>query len=205
MLNRAFMLLVALWLTGCSTIPEQLEVADGTNLLSYQDAASKSDQVLGHTVRWGGVIANIKNMPEMTMLEMVYFPLRAYGRPVAGDESIGRFRVFVSGFMDPMVYKVGRSLTFTGQFTGLQEGLVGEHKYVFPTVQSTAYHLWQEIQRVDISGVHIWPYDFWHHGYGFGRPYRSRIIIRGSSSKNYAPSGGTTLPKPVNVPSRDER
>ena len=205
MLNRAFMLLIALWLAGCSTIPEQLQVAEGTNLLSYQDAASKSEQVLGQTARWGGVIANIKNMPEMTMLELVYYPLRGYGRPVAGDESIGRFRVYVDGFMDLMVYNVGRSLTFTGQFTGLQEGLVGEHKYVFPTIQSTGYHLWQEIQRVDISGVHIWPYDYWHYGYGFGRPFHSRIIIRGSSSKNYAPTGGTTLPKPVSSAPKDKR
>ncbi|MFT4937652.1 MAG: outer membrane lipoprotein [Paraglaciecola sp.] len=203
MLNRAIMLFVTFWLTGCSIIPEQLQLADGTNLLSYQDAASNSEQVLGQTARWGGVVAKIKNMSEMTIVEMVYYPLRSYGRPVSGDESIGRFRVYVNGFVDPMVYSVGRSVTFTGQFTGLQEGLVGEHKYVFPTIQSSAYHLWQEIQRVDISGVQIWPYDYWHGGHRY--PYHGRIIIRGSSSNHFAPVGGTTLPKPVSSPSRQER
>ena len=191
MLNRAFMLLVMLWLTGCSNIPEQIQLADDTNLLSYQDAASKSEQVSGQIARWGGVIAKIENKPEITVLEIVYYPLRGYGRPVSRDESIGRFRVNVNGFMDPMVYNVGRSVTFTGEFTGLEEGLVGEHKYVFPTLQSSGYHLWRDIQRVDISGIHMWPYDYWHRGYP--RAYHRRIIIRGSSSNNFAPTGGTTL------------
>jgi outer membrane lipoprotein len=203
MLNRAFMLLVMLWLTGCSTIPEQIMVADDTNLLGYQDAASKSAEMTGHIARWGGVIAKIENKPETTMLEIVYYPLRGYGRPVSRDESIGRFRVYVNGFMDPMVYKVGRSITFAGEFTGLEEGLVGEHVYVFPTIQSSGYHLWQEVQRVDISGIHIWPYDY-RHGRYF-RPYHGRIIIRNSGSNNFAPVGGTTLQKPVSSPARQER
>jgi outer membrane lipoprotein len=203
MLNRAIMLLVILWLTGCSNIPEQIQLAEDTNLLSYQDAASKSELVSGQTARWGGVIAKIENKPEMTVIEMVYYPLKSYGRPVSRDESIGRFRVYVNGFMDPMVYNVVLSVTFTGEFSGLEEGLVGEHKYVFPTIQSSGYHLWQQIQRVDISGIHMWPYDYWHRGYP--RPYHRRIIIHGSSTNNFAPKGGTTLPKPVSAPSRKEQ
>lgn len=199
------MLLVALWLTGCSTLPEDIQLPVGTNLVSYQQAASQGEQVVGQKVRWGGVIARIENQPDSTMLELVYYPLRSYGRPVSGDESMGRFRVYVDGFMDPMVYQQGRSMTFTGELRGVEEGLVGEHKYVFPTIQSGAYHLWQNIQRVDVTGVHIWPYSYWYGWYP--RPYHHRVIIRGSNTRHYGnPShAATTKPRPVARPARQEK
>jgi outer membrane lipoprotein len=202
---KVSMLLVAFWLGGCSTIPENLQVTDGTNLVSYQDAASKAEQVKGQTARWGGVIAKVENKADSTMLEMVYYPLRSYGRPISGDESMGRFRVYVNGFMDPMIYQKGRSMTFTGELTGLEDGLVGEHKYVFPSMSSSAYHLWKNVQNVDVTRIHVWPYDYWHGWYP--RPYHRRLIIRGSSSSHSgkASSSGSTKPKPISRPQAQER
>lgn len=186
--------LVMLLVTACSTIPERIQLPEGTNLISYQDAASKAEQSKGQKARWGGVIAKIDNKAEKTVLEVVYYPLKSYGRPIAGDESIGRFRVYVDGFMDPMVYKVGRSMTFSGEFTGLEQGLVGEHKYVFPTLQSMGYYLWQDIQQVDVTSVHVWPYDYWSGWYP--RPYSRGIYIR-SSGRSALPAGAATKPLPV--------
>ena len=35
-------------------------------------------------------------------------------------------------------------MTFTGELSGVEEDLVGEQRYVFPTLKSTAYYLWQK-------------------------------------------------------------
>ena len=158
-------------------------------------------------VRWGGAIAKVENKPDSTVFEMVYYPLTRYGRPIPGEESMGRYRIHVNGFMDPMVYQVGRLMTFTAQLNGLEKGLVGEHEYVFPTASVKAYYLWKNVQRVDVSSVHIWPYDYWYGHYP--RPYHRRLIIRNSNTSGYKgnsvrPSGAVTLPKPVNV-KRTER
>jgi len=202
---KVSMLLVAFWLTGCSTLPENIQLPAGTNIISYQQAASQDEQMVGQMVRWGGVIAKIKNQPDSTMLEMVYYPLRSYGKPVSGDESIGRFRVYVDGFMDPMVYQQGRLMTFTGELKGVEEGMVGEQKYVFPFLQSSAYHLWQNIQQVDVIGIHTWPHYYWNGWYP--RPYHHRVIIRGSNAPHHGHSSSTatTKPKPVARPARQER
>ncbi|MFT4994862.1 MAG: outer membrane lipoprotein [Paraglaciecola sp.] len=202
---KVSMLLAALWLTGCSTLPENIQLPEGTNLVTYPQAASQGEQVQGQMVRWGGVIAKIENKPDATMLELLHYPLRSYGKPVSGDESTGRFRVYVKGFMDPMVYQQGRSMTFTGELKGLEEGLVGEHKYVFPSIESNAYHLWKNIQRVDITGIHMW-----NHGYGYSwrlRPFHHRAIIRGSNTHHYdnASPAATTKPKPVARPARQKK
>lgn len=189
-------ILMAVWMTGCSVIPDKIQLPEGSQLTRYEDAAAKSDQVKGQWARWGGVIAKVDNKADNTVFEVVYYPLKSYGRPVISDESMGRFRVYVKGFMDPMVYKVGRAMTFTGQLSELEEGLVGEHKYVFPTIQSNGYYLWQEIQQVDVTSINVWPYDYW--GGWYPRPYHRGIIIR-SGGRSSAPSGAATQPKPVDV------
>jgi outer membrane lipoprotein len=195
--------LVAFFLVGCSTFPDKLQLADTSQLVTYEDAASKAEQVKGQLLRWGGAIAKVENKPDSTVFEMVYYPLNGYGRPVSGDESMGRFRIHVNGFMDPMVYKVGRLMTFTAELKDLENGLVGEHKYVFPTANVKAYYLWKNVQRIDVNAVHVWPYQYWYGHYP--RPYHRSLIIRASNGNNThrvkttRPSGATNYPKPVNA------
>ncbi len=204
MFIRTFLLFSIFTLTGCVGFPEQLEVADTNALVSYQQAASKAQQVEGKPIRWGGAIASIENKQQSTVLEVVYYPLTGYGRPIVDDESMGRYRVHINGFMDPMVYQVGRLMTFTGTLKGVEEGLVGEHNYVFPSVEGDNYYLWKKLQRVDISTVDMWPYDHWWGLYP--RPYHRRVIIRTHSDSHHPQSGPTrkpsrvtTYPKPVDT------
>jgi len=200
---RISTLLLALFLAGCSTFPDKLQLEDTTQLVIYEDAASKAEQVKGKMLRWGGAIAKIENKADSTVFEMVYYPLNRYGRPISDDESMGRYRIHVNGFMDPMVYQVGRLMTFTAELNGLEKGLVGEHEYVFPTANAQAYYLWKNVQRIDINDVHVWPYQYWYGHYP--RPYHRRLIIRGSSGNSHnggnspRPSGATTYPKPIKI------
>ena len=195
--------LVALFLVGCQTFPDKLQLEDTAQLVIYEDASSKAEQVKGKMLRWGGAIAKVENKPDSTVFEMVYYPLNGYGRPVSGEESMGRFRMSVKGFMDPMVYQVGRLMTFTGELNGLENGLVGEHEYVFPAATVKAYYLWKNVQRIDVSSVHVWPYQYWYGHYP--RPYHRRLVIRTSGGNNshrvksIRPSGATHYPKPVNT------
>ena len=210
---RLCTLLAALFLAGCSSFPDKLQVDDTTQLVIYEDAASKAEQVKGKMIRWGGAIAKVENKPDSTVFEMDYYQLNGYGRPIAGEESMGRYRIHVKGFMDPMVYQVGRLMTFTAQLNGLEEGMVGEHKYIFPTADVSAYYLWKNAQRIDIGRVHVWPYQHWYINHP--RPYHRGVIIRGSVGTNGSnstrssgnatrPSGVINYPKPVNT-KRTER
>ena len=205
---RMCTILVSLFLVGCSTFPDKLQIDDTTQLITYEDAASKADQVKGKMLRWGGAIAKVENKPDSTIFEMVYYPLNGYGRPISGDESMGRFRMSVNGFMDPMVYKVGRLMTFTAQLDGLETGLVGEHEYVFPTATVDAFYLWKNSQRVNVRNMHAFPHQYrigGFHNWYYPRHYRRNVFIRGStgnsnrSIKSTRASGATSYPKPVNT------
>ncbi|WJG08208.1 Slp family lipoprotein [Aliiglaciecola sp. LCG003] len=181
-------LFAVILLSGCVSVPESVQVDKNVELLSYEKASADPEGNLDKMARWGGVIAQIENLPDATMLEILHYPLRTYGRPIISDQSIGRFRVYVDGFLDPMVFQKGRAVTVAGKLIGVEEGTVGEHKYVFPTLQSTGYHLWKEIERVEVSTIHMWPYQsYWGFPY---RPYHQRIIIRGGQRQTQ----GAALP-----------
>lgn len=205
---RIYALLGTLLLAGCSTFPDKLKLEDTTQLVMYEDAASKAEEVKGKILRWGGAIAKVENKQDSTVFEMVYYPLNGYGRPISGEESMGRYRIHVNGFMDPLVYQVGRLMTFTGELNGLEKGLVGEHEYVFPTANVKAYYLWKNVQRIDVTSVHVWPYQYWYGHYP--RRYNRNFFIRSSNGHNGTrvnsprPSGATTYPKPVKV-TRDKQ
>jgi outer membrane lipoprotein len=176
MLGKISVLLAVLYMAGCTTVPDSLQVAEEVQLVDYPEVVSSPQQSIDKLARWGGVIAEIENQSDVTMLELVFYPLRSYGKPLVSDESIGRFRVYVDGFLDPMVFAKGRLATFTGQVLGVEDGLVGEQKYVFPTLHSQGYHLWKDVQKVDVSAVYVWPYWYgWHSS-----PFYPRMYIRGS-------------------------
>lgn len=161
--------LLLLTLSGCVSFPDSVQVPEGTNVVTYEQVASNPEITKNKIAQWGGVVASVENQKDSTLVEMVYYPLRSYGRPSVGKESIGRFRVYVNGFLDPMVYQQGRSMTFSGAVVGTEEGLVGEHNYIFPTLQASGYHLWEDIDRIDVTTISVWPY--YHHGYwGIGHP-----------------------------------
>lgn len=182
-ISRLTAFVAVLILAGCTAVPESIQVADENVLVSYRQANENPAVNKGKPARWGGVIAKVENLPDATMLEVLHYPLRSYGRPVSGDESMGRFRVYVDGFLDPMVFESGRTVTFAGDLIGVEEGAVGKHRYVFPTMQSKGYQLWKEIERVEVSAIHMWPYyDPWGWRYG---PYHQRVIIRRSGGYHH--------------------
>ncbi len=186
-------------ISGCATFPDALQVSDESQLVTYQQVSAQPQASKGKLARWGGEIASIKNKPEMTVLEVVHYPLKSYGRPIDQDESIGRFRVNVDGFLDPMVYEKGRLVTFTGTVLGVEKGLVGEHEYVFPSLSSSAYHLWKKVTEQRTS-LHIWPYGY-YSGFGWShRPYRGIFVVPRKSSIS---SNSTAGPRKVGRPSSE--
>jgi outer membrane lipoprotein len=88
--------------------------------------------------------------------------------------------------MDPMVYKVGRFMTFTAQLNGLETGLVGEHEYVFPTATVDAYYLWKNVNN-NARGPYLLPHLYLNSGFNnwyYPRHYRRNVFIRSSTFNN---------------------
>lgn len=203
MMKFALVGMAFLLLGGCATFPETVQVAEGTELVPYQTVAAQPEGTKGAQARWGGVIAGVENHKDKTLLEVLHYPMRDNGRPMLNKESVGRFRVYVDGFLDPMVYEQGRSVTLAGEVLGTEQGSVGEHIYVFPTIKAAGHHLWEDVEYVDVTAYNIGPSPFFGaHPFrrGFGRfglygwypgfhnqflfPQRTRYVIKRQGHRN---------------------
>ena len=134
-----------LLVAACATVPQSLQPVPEAQP-SIADVLQHPDAFEGAEVIWGGLIATVSNLAEGTRLEIVSRPLGRDKRPIAGDRSDGRFRVFVPGFLDPQVHAPLREVTVRGRVTGLADGMIGAHPYTFPQVEATAVYLWPPVQ-----------------------------------------------------------
>lgn len=138
--------LLLLALTGCASAPLATEGVDtGLTPRAVKDAP---DAATGHTVLWGGVIAQARNLPERTRIEVVAWPVTERNqRPDTEAESAGRFRVYVDGYLETAVYHPGRRFTVRGRVQGVETGRIDEAEYVFPVIDAEAFELWPEQTR----------------------------------------------------------
>lgn len=163
------MIAVVLGLQGCSQVPDELAVAEGTNLVEFSTALTDNGDSIGQSARWGGTIAEVRNTDSGTVIEVVNFPLRNFGRPIAADSSDGRFRAKVSGFVDPVVYAKGKSVTFTGTIAPAEQGKIDEFTYLFPVLEVSGQYLWKDIEPRQNTITYS---DMWFRHHYFAPPYR---------------------------------
>ncbi len=105
---------------------------------------------VGKTVLWGGEIIETKTEEEYTLIEVIQKPLGFKERPLAGDESAGRFLVEYRGqFLDPAIYKAGREITIVGEIIRAEKKKLGEMNYRYPYVLASYVHLWpKRVQQI---------------------------------------------------------
>ncbi len=85
-------------------------------------------------------------MADRTQIEVIFFPLDEQGKPRSDGESLGRFRVYVGGFVDPFVYRPGRKLTVLGTLGVRERDYVGGYPYNYRVLHSLEVHLWRDNQ-----------------------------------------------------------
>mgnify|MGYP000247620016 CR=1 FL=1 len=152
--NFLAVLSLAFVISGCVHIPESLIVDESIALTSFSDVRSNDATYIDNKARWGGVIAKIENKSEYTVLEVVHFQLSSSTRPQQKDQTQGRFKVYYRGFLDPVIFKEGRSITAVGDIGAKETGKIGEHEYSYPVLKAKDVHLWKEIKKVDINVSH---------------------------------------------------
>ncbi|MCU4676974.1 Slp family lipoprotein [Catenovulum sp. 2E275] len=171
-LKLSIALLSTLLASACSTVPENLRVADNVKLVSYQQASQNAKQNVGEQARWGGVIAKISHKSQLTMLELVQYDTYNSSKPKPGDDSLGRFRVYVDGFLEPNIYKQGRLVSALGVIGEPEQGKIDEQVIYYPVLKQSQIHLWPKESQVrdkDYWRDPFWPYSsrwYWsryHH------------------------------------------
>lgn len=144
---------LGLLLVGCNSFPEKLESASKVELLPFDEVGDMDLEPTNYQALWGGVIAKTVNFTDRTQIEIVYFPLNSRGEPQTNKESLGRFRAYVGDFIDPFVYRPGRSVTILGTLGVREKGYVGHYSYDYTVLHSIELHLWANQKQIPLPEV----------------------------------------------------
>lgn len=157
--TTSLIILTALLVSACSTIPEQLR--GGYTPLIPENTTDKD---LNTPVRWGGVVLETRPEADHTCFEILSRQLQKSMRPENSKQTGGRFIACKPGFFDPEVFEKGREVTLTGKIIYMDIRKVGEYDYHFPVVDIEFMSLWPERRESVYFGYydHYRPY-YWHY------------------------------------------
>ncbi|MCX4189512.1 Slp family lipoprotein [Methylophaga sp. OBS3] len=169
-----FILLSVSILAACSSVPQNIKSAPTNDVQLNQVIANKSITE-GNLVRWGGEIVSVENANDMTFIEVVQFPLNHYGKPDTYEDSQGRFVARTSDFYDPVVYKEGRLITFTGVVAGeTANRKVDNRSLLMPIIDVNESYRWQRTDRSSrayYTDPFYSPYDSFYYNHWYGNPW----------------------------------
>ena len=134
-------------LSACASYPDAVNVPEGTELTKFSEENRADVNKVGTLARWSGVIAGVNNGKKQTTLDILYYPAQDNGRPKTSGEPLGRYRAKVDRFLDPEIYKKGKSVTALGALQQKETGKIGDYEYEYPTIGDARIFLWPKLRE----------------------------------------------------------
>lgn len=160
-MKRAWIILLTMAITGavasCAP-PFPKEALDRVEKsVPFKELRENPDRFIGKWVMLGGMILDVKNTNDGTIIEILQHKLDRQGRPMNTDETEGRFMVFSLQFLDAAVYHKGRLLTVIGEVSGQRVRQLGEVEYRYLFLAVKAIHLWPMYSGPQFHiGIGVW-------------------------------------------------
>lgn len=146
MFNKLTGIVIVCLLGGCSVLPEEIKVSQEHKLIRFIDVSEDS---VGETVRWGGIITGLSKQDGIANVEVTQFPLLASGQPVYASGSFGRFSAKLKSPLNIDNLEEGTVLTLIGKIEELQNPYPDLRTTQVAIVQTDDYYVWNGFSRAD--------------------------------------------------------
>lgn len=156
---KRYLLTICLLLNACSSLPTAIKNPP-LNDISYVQATQSIGSYKNAPVRWGGIIIDVENEQNFSLVQVLYYPLDSDGRPRSNKSNEGRFLFKSPGFLDPAVYTKNTEITVAGTLIGDAERKVGNKTLRVPLISATTIYRWP-----------IYIYDYYYDSFGYGYGY----------------------------------
>ena len=163
--------LFCLLLGACTNMPKTIQNMNVVDI-TYSQASQNIESHRNVPVRWGGIIIDVENEEDFSLIQVLSYPLNFSGRPQLDDSHGGRFVIKSAEFLDPMVYAKDNQISVVGTLDGDIQRTVGKKIIQVPLIQSMGIHLWPKRQNnhYGFGPHHYYSYPFFRGGYYY--PYR---------------------------------
>ena len=163
--------LFCLLLGACTNMPKTIQNMNVVDI-TYSQASQNIESHRNAPVRWGGIIIDVENEEDFSLIQVLSYPLNFSGRPQLDDSHGGRFVIKSTEFLDPMVYAKDNQISVLGTLDGDIQRTVGKKIIQVPLLQSMGIHLWPKRQNnhYGFGPHHYYSYPFFRGGYYY--PYR---------------------------------
>jgi len=139
---KLYLISICLLLSACTSLPPAFDNAPATEV-TYNQVREDLAGYHNTLVRWGGVIVNVENVDDASLMEITHYPLDHYGRPQIDETSEGRFVIKSVELLDPETYAAEREIIVLGVIDGdIERTMSNETRVLLPLINSTAIHLW---------------------------------------------------------------
>jgi len=115
----------------------------------------------------GGIIITVENEQNLSLMQVMNYPLSDSGRPQLDKPYNGRFVVKTPEFLDPVIYKSDSEITIAGTLKGDIKRSIGKKILQIPLIEATTIYLWPSYDASDYYGYHPYGYG----GFGLHYPY----------------------------------
>ena len=154
MTKRLTLFITLLFISACSSKPV-LPTAGVDLAIKASQVAISAKPLNGTRVLWGGVIINTTNLTDKTRLEVLAYPLNDTQRPQTDKPAGSRFLAYQPGYLETTDYAAGRQVSMVGIIGTLEEARLGEHRYVYPTIEVEQLHLWPVKSQESDTKLHF--------------------------------------------------
>lgn len=114
------------------------------NTPQFDQVRTNTTHYQGQAVRWGGLVAEVRNDELFSEVTMVQFPLTRFGKPISTQPSSGRFMVRSASFLDPVIFEKGALVTYIGKVDSSVLIKVDQKTITVPVITLIQSHTWPE-------------------------------------------------------------
>lgn len=141
------LILAVFLISGCAVISKNVlkEVDTGINMTMVQE---RPDEYIGKKVVWGGTILASENKEKETEIEVLESELAFDYSPKDGD-SMGRFIIESTRYLDTKVYKPNKRITVAGTIKAVEVRKIGKMDYPFPIITPIEMKLLEPPEKIE--------------------------------------------------------
>ena len=137
------MILMLAIVAGCAPVISENVLKTVDREIEFRAVAADPARHIGKSVVFGGTIILVENLEGATVMEVVQEGLNSQLKPIAQEESAGRFLVKFKEFKDPAIFSAGKRITVAGVVTGTETRPLGKATYRYPVLEPREHYLWE--------------------------------------------------------------